>query len=465
MNMKNNTNIKYKIKSKNKIKNLKQFFVTLPLALAISNTVFADQVILDDLIIDGSICAGMDCVNGESFGFDTIRLKENNLRIKFQDTSSSASFPTNDWQITVNDSANGGANKFSIDDIDGGRTPFTIEASAPSHSLYVDDGGRLGLGTNTPVVDVHVKGGNTPTLRLEQDGTSGFTPQTWDVAGNEAGFFVRDATNGSTLPFRIEPGAPSSAIHIDNNGNVGIGDSSPDAALDIENGDLLIKNGQLRVGIPILGEATIVQRGGQDVAIATTSPATVHNRTVLDTTDSNTVIEVIYNSAGTQQWVQSSRNDFSNSATANRMALYNANNSEVLTVHQNGSLFVGDSSSSTNNTTHAIDTASGAHLTAGGVWTDASSRELKQSISQIGLDAARAALMTLNPVTFQYKREPDETYAGFIAEDVPALVATNDRKSLAPMDIVAVLTTVLKDQQKTIQSLSEKVTKLEKNKD
>ena len=57
----------------------------------------ADQVILDDLIVDGSACIGFDCVNGESFGFDTIRIKENNLRIRAQDTSSTASFPTNDW--------------------------------------------------------------------------------------------------------------------------------------------------------------------------------------------------------------------------------------------------------------------------------------------------------------------------------------------------------------------------------
>ena len=166
-------------------------------------TAQADQVILDDLIVDGSTCVGFDCVNGESFGFDTIRVKENNLRIKFQDTSNSASFPTNDWQLTANDTSNGGANKFSIDDIDNSRTPFTIEASAPSHSLYVDDGGRLGLGTNIPVVDAHIKSGNTPTVRLEQDGSSGFTAQTWDMAGNETNFFIRDATNGSTLPFRI----------------------------------------------------------------------------------------------------------------------------------------------------------------------------------------------------------------------------------------------------------------------
>jgi hypothetical protein len=99
-----------------------------------------DFVINDDLIVDGSACIGFDCVNGESFGFDTLRLKENNLRIKFDDTSVAASYPRNDWQLTANDSANGGASKFSIDDISGNRTPFTVEANARSHSLYVDDG-------------------------------------------------------------------------------------------------------------------------------------------------------------------------------------------------------------------------------------------------------------------------------------------------------------------------------------
>ncbi|MDX1281587.1 tail fiber domain-containing protein [Shewanella colwelliana] len=217
------------------------------LPLALSANLYADVVHLDDVIIDGSACIGQDCVNGESFGFDTIRLKENNLRIKFQDTSNSASFPSNDWQITANDSSNGGANKFSIDDIDGGRTPFTLEAGAPSHSLYVDDGGRIGLGTSTPVVEVHVVDGDSPTLRLEQDGSSGFTPQTWDVAGNETNFFVRDATNGSKLPFKIRPGAPTNSLYIDTDGDIGLGDATPDAALDIESGDLLLTDGQATI--------------------------------------------------------------------------------------------------------------------------------------------------------------------------------------------------------------------------
>jgi len=223
----------------------------------------ADQQILDDLIVGGSICAGTDCSNGESFGFDTIRLKENNLRIKFQDTSNTASFPTNDWQITANDSGNGGQNKFSIDDIDGGRTPFTIEASAPSHSLYVDDGGRIGLRTSTPVVEMHMVSGDSPTLRLEQDGSSGFTPQTWDVAGNETNFFVRDATNGSRLPFKIRPSAPTNALYIDTDGDVGLGTASPNAALHVASGNLNVANGDLTVaGDGTSGGALTVSNAG-----------------------------------------------------------------------------------------------------------------------------------------------------------------------------------------------------------
>lgn len=192
----------------------------------------ADVVHADDVIIQGSLCVGFDCVNGESFGFDTIRMKENNLRIKAQDTST-GSFPTVDWQLTFNESSNGGLSKFSIDEIDGGRIPFTIEAGSDSHSIYVDTGGRIGFGTNSPVVELHVKDGDTPTARLEQDGSSGFTAQTWDVAGNETNFFVRDVTNGSRLPLRIRPGAPTSSIDVAASGNVGVGTASPDAKLHV----------------------------------------------------------------------------------------------------------------------------------------------------------------------------------------------------------------------------------------
>ena len=181
----------------------------------------ADQQILDDLIVDGSACIGQDCVNGESFGFDTLRLKENNLRLHFQDTSTSASFPTVDWRITANDSSNGGANYLAVENVDGGIVPFRIKSTAPNNALVVSN--SIGIGTATPVTDIHVVSGNTPTLRLEQNGTSGFAPQTFDVAGNEANFFIRDATNASRLFFRAKPGAATDSIFIAADGDVGFG--------------------------------------------------------------------------------------------------------------------------------------------------------------------------------------------------------------------------------------------------
>ncbi|MBK8046402.1 MAG: hypothetical protein IPK16_04270 [Anaerolineales bacterium] len=196
-----------------------------------------DQVVADDMIVQSSLCVGFDCINGESFGFDTIRLKENNLRIAFDDTSATAGFAANDWALEANDSASGGANRFSLVDVTGSKTPVTVEAGAPTASLYVDDGGRVGFGTSIPVLDLHVVSNNTPAMRLEQDASAGWTPQTWDVAGNEANFFVRDLTNGSRLPFRIRPGAPTSSIDIAASGKVGIGNAAPSAALHVQRSD------------------------------------------------------------------------------------------------------------------------------------------------------------------------------------------------------------------------------------
>jgi hypothetical protein len=205
---------------------------------AVEESADKDQVFTDDLIGQGSACFGFDCVNGESFGADTLRLKENNLRIHFDDTSNSASFPANDWRLVANDTTNGGANYLAIEDSTAGRTPFKVEAGAPNNALVVDSSStnRIGIGTASPVVTIHAVSGDSPTLRLEQNGSSGFTAQTWDVAGNEASFFVRDATNGSTLPFRIFPGAPGQALVVEGStGDVGIGaGTNPEAPLHVK---------------------------------------------------------------------------------------------------------------------------------------------------------------------------------------------------------------------------------------
>ena len=134
------------------------------------------------------------------------------------------------WRVVINDSSNGGGNYYAIEDASAGRQVFRIEAGARTNALYVEADGDIGVGTSNPATDVEIKTGNTPTLRLCQDGSSGFTPQAWDVAGNETNFFIRDVTNGSTLPFRIRPGAPTSPLDIAANGNIGLGGTASSIA-------------------------------------------------------------------------------------------------------------------------------------------------------------------------------------------------------------------------------------------
>ena len=361
----------------------------------------------DDVIITGSLCVGFDCANGESFGFDTIILKEHNLRIYFNDTSYTASYPTNNWRITINDSTNGGASYFSVDDVDDGTSIFKIEAGAPSNSLYVEAYGRIGLGTSTPVVELHIKDSDTPTVRLEQDSSGGWTAQTWDVAGNESNFFIRDATNGSKLPFRIQPSTPSSTLCLKSDGKIGIGTWSPAYALELET-------------------------TGSDAIFA------------IDRTDGATG-KVAAGTNGVQ--IGSISND--------KVHFVVNNGTKVLTVDTDSQVGIGQTAPS-----YLLHLGGGAY-SDGSDWYPSCSRELKENIENLTLEEAIAAVKDLNPVKYNYKKNKEEARVGFIAEDVPELVAINSRKNLSTMDILAVLTRVVKAQQETIEKLNRRLAEVE----
>jgi len=109
---------------------------------------------------------------------------------------------------------------------------------------------------------------------------------------------------------------------------------------------------------------------------------------------------------------------------------------------------------------YPLEMASGAYVSAGGVWTNNSSRDKKENIVKLPADTAASALMALEPVVFNYRNEAGEEYVGFIAEDVPELVATGHRDALSTMDIVAVLTRVVQEQQNKIKELEARLNAL-----
>ncbi len=116
-----------------------------------------------------------------------------------------------------------------------------------------------------------------------------------------------------------------------------------------------------------------------------------------------------------------------------------------------------------NNTspTHLLDVGVSGAYCNGGAWVDGSSREYKQGIQELSTEAAEEAFAQLNPVTFEYKAMPGEGHVGFVAEDVPALVATPDRKGLSAMEVVAVLTKVVQEQKSVLEQQQRAIAELQ----
>lgn len=390
-----------------------------------SSTVRADIVQADDVIIQSSLCVGFDCINGEDFGFDTIRLKENNVQIKFEDTSA-GEFPGTDWILVANDSNSGGLNKFVIQDATAGTTPFTVRGGARTDALYVHSTGRIGVGTSSPSLDLHVSTGNTPGLRFDQSDASGFTPQVWDVAGNEANFFVRDVTGGSRLPFRIAPGAPTNALSLSSEGNAGFGLQTAQAQVHVRKS--AIAGAELIARFDVSDDAN----GRLLINNASASGGIFHPRIQGITTSQATALTlegVIVEDVGANPVFSFTGTRSGGGAIGARpIAVFRNNVAVVARIAANGDV-----------------TATS--------FNPSSSREIKKDIAELDSTRAAAALQELNPVEFVYKDDPSgEQRVGFIAEEVPELVANQDRKSVPIMDVVALVTRVVKDQQQTIDS-------------
>jgi len=384
-----------------------------------------DQVIPDDLIVQGSACVGLDCVNGEVFGFDTIRVKENNTRIQFDDTSA-AGFPLNNWQIRANSSAAGGASFLGFVDqgaagnSETGTIVFEVDAGAPANSLKVASTGKVGLRTATPVLDLHIATTDTPAQRLEQTNAGGFTAQTWDIAGNEANFFVRDVTSGSRLPFRIRPGAPTSSIDIAADGNVGVGIGSPARRLHVHSAA----------------------------------------NTVLLLTDTAS------GSASTDglQLIQGGANSFIENQEAGTMT-FRTSATDRLTITAAGS--VGIATAAPTDTLSVNGTAS---KTGGGAWAVFSDERLKNITGRF--NSGLKAVMQLQPIRYEYKADnalglkANGENIGFGAQTlqrvIPEAVTRNANGYLQVNNdpIIWTMLNAIKEQQKEIEQLRGQIKQL-----
>jgi hypothetical protein len=91
---------------------------------------------------------------------------------------------------------------------------------------------------------------------------------------------------------------------------------------------------------------------------------------------------------------------------------------------------------------------------------DASRERMGDSVHELTADAARETLAQLKPVSFTHEEEPAQARSGFVAEDSPAALIGPDGQSIAPLDLIAVLTRVVQHHEATIADLTRTVTDL-----
>jgi hypothetical protein len=94
--------------------------------------------------------------------------------------------------------------------------------------------------------------------------------------------------------------------------------------------------------------------------------------------------------------------------------------------------------------TNVISATSNGNVTIAGSLKQHSSRTLKEDIRDLTYADALNAFSTLSPVRYKFRSDSTHSeHLGFIAEDLPELIAAGDRKTVCQMDIVAILTTVV----------------------
>lgn len=170
---------------------LMRLVIGIAVTLCTSLSSSAQEVINDDLIVIGRGCVGTDCVSTGESGLDNLKLKHNNTRLLFEDTSTSVGFASTDWRLTANDSFSGGVNRFSIEDATAVTVPFTIRGAAPTNSFFISNLGRVGIGTNSPDARLDVEASGTSEMRLTTTGSS-----SWRVINDAAGFGIELAGAG-----------------------------------------------------------------------------------------------------------------------------------------------------------------------------------------------------------------------------------------------------------------------------
>jgi hypothetical protein len=264
--------------------------------------------------------------------------------------------------------------------------------------------------------------GPAPRLSFEDDDG---TTQIWDLIGDDTGFDLFDSIAG-TNPVHIEPGAFDNSLAITASGNVGVGTGTPGALFHVQK---------------------FAQAGAAEVlARFSVADDSVGRLTINNNSSTNGIFHPRIQGLATSQATPLTLEGIIGTDVGGNPALsFNVARSI------GGAVAVRPIIAFRNNGTIRASIAANGDMTATS-FNPSSSRAIKDNIVDLDSSKASDALRQLTPVEYIYKDDTSgEKRVGFIAEDVPEIVSTSDRKSVPIMDVVALLTRVVKDQQQTVE--------------
>ncbi len=114
----------------------------------------------------------------------------------------------------------------------------------------VEEGGNVGIGTTTPNAPLEIASTNARFRLNDTDGT------TFQVSSNTNIFSIADVSGGGAQIFKIEAGATANSIYIKSGGNVGIGNTIPNATLHVS-GDVIADN--MKIGDVTIDSQSVYQ--------------------------------------------------------------------------------------------------------------------------------------------------------------------------------------------------------------
>ena len=330
---------------------------------------------------------------------DNVRIKAGFPALFFEDNFGTPY----QWQIIADNLS------FDISDVAAGSTsPFRIFPGTPNSTLHLkpDTDGRGNVGINgvpDDGVHLHVKAPNTPVFRMSQ---SAGPLHIWDILADDVDWSVRENGFPGNTPLTIAAGAPTDSLFVAATGRVGLGTAIPSERLSVA--------GNMEIGV------------GATLSVLKLRSTAGNNRIGNDATGLFVASDV----------------------SGKRMRFFTnpgAGIQERLTILANGNVGIQQISPT-------AKLQVGNAKCDGNTWIDVSSRDLKENIRPLSTEEATAALRNLQAVKFAYKSNREEECVGFIAEDVPDLVARNDRRTLHSMDLVGVLAKVVQDQDQQLQN-------------